>query len=152
MDDRELLLEAWKATVETQRHFNDVAMKLRSFALTLIAAILTAEGLVGAGPFAIGAALITWIAFYLLDRWYYHYLLIGAVLHGQDLEKRAAQLGMSLPEAVDSGGSLLGLTYRISKLNQEGWGVRAKYKVDVYYALIAAAILALLLLRFWALE
>jgi hypothetical protein len=152
MDERELLIEAWKATVETQRHFNDVAMKLRSFALTLVAAILTAEGLVGAGPFALGAALITWIAFYVLDRWYYHYLLIGAVLHGQDLEKRAVELGMSLPAAVDSGGSLLGLTHRISKLNQEGWGLRAKYKIDVYYALIAAAVLVLLWLRFSALE
>jgi len=152
MDERELLLEAWKATVETQRHFNDIAMKLRSFALTLVAAILTAESLVGAGPLAVTAALITWVAFYLLDRWYYHYLLIGAVLHGQDLEKRAVELGMPLPGAADSGGSLLGLTHRISKLNQEGWGLRAKYKIDVYYALIAAAILVILYLRFWALE
>jgi hypothetical protein len=152
MDEKQLLLEAWKAAVETQRHFNDVAMKLRSFALTLVAAIFTAESLVGAGPLAVAAALISWIAFYLLDRWYYHYLLLGAVLHGQELEVRAAALGMALPGAADSGESLLGLTHRISKLNQEGWGVRAKYKIDVFYALIAIAILVVLYLRVGALE
>jgi len=122
-------------------------MKLRSIALTLVAAILTAESLGKAGWLAILAALIVWVAFYLLDRWYYFYLLIGAVLHGEELERRAKAIGLELPGAVDSGESLLGLTHRISKLNQGGWKLPGKYKIDIYYLLIALAILLVLCLR-----
>jgi len=147
MDDKQVLLEAWKTTIATQAHFNDIAMKLRSFALTLVAAILTAESLAKAGWLAVLAALISWFAFYLLDRWYYYYLLIGAVLHGQDLERHATALGLKLPGAFHSNESLLGLTYRISNLNQEGWTLLAKYKIDIYYFLIALAILLILFLR-----
>lgn len=147
MEDKEVLLEVWKTTIATQSHFNDIAMKLRSIALTLVAAILTAESLVQAGWLAILAALIVWVAFYLLDRWYYFYLLIGAVLHGEELERRAKTLGMDLPGAIDSGESLLGLTHRITKLNQGGWKLLAKYKIDIYYLLIALAILLVLCLR-----
>jgi hypothetical protein len=147
MDEKQVLLEAWKTTIASQSHFNEMAMKLRSFAITLLAAILTAESLAHAGWFAVLAALISWVAFYLLDRWYYFYLLIGAVLHGEELERRAKALDLVLPGAIDSGESLLGLTLRISKLNQDGLKLLGKYKVDLYYGLIAVAILVILCLR-----
>jgi hypothetical protein len=149
MDDKQVILEAWKQTIATQMHFNEIVMKLRGFALILVAAILTAESLSRAsgGWLAVCAALISWGGFYLLDRWYYHYLLIGAVLHGEALERRAKELGLALPGAHDSQESVLGLTHRISKLNQEGWKVYAKYKLDIYYAVIALAMLIVLVLR-----
>jgi hypothetical protein len=147
MDEKQLLLEAWKTTIASQSHFNEMGMKLRSFALTLVAAILTAEGVANAGGLAILAALVSWVAFYLLDRWYYFYLLLGAVRHGEALEDRARELGMALPGVVDSAESLLGLTHRVSRLNQEGWKWMGKYKFDLYYLLIALAILMILCLR-----
>ena len=147
MDEKQILLEAWKTTITSQAHFNEMTMKLRSTALTLVAAILTAESLAKSGSLAVLAALISWVAFYGLDRWYYFYLLLGTVLHGQDLEKRAKELGMVLPDAADSANSLLGLTYRVSKLNQEHWKLLGKYKLDVYYALIAVAIGVILCVR-----
>jgi hypothetical protein len=149
MDEKQAIVEAWKQTVATQMHFNEMGMKLRGLALTLLAAILTAESLVKppGGWLAVCAALISWVAFYLLDRWYYFYLLIGAVLHGEALELRAKELGLVLPGAADSQGSMLGLTHRISKLNQEGWKTLGKYKLDMYYAVIALAVLVLLALR-----
>lgn len=149
MDEKQAIVEAWKQTVATQMHFNEMGMKLRGLALTLLAAILTAESLVKppGGWLAICAALISWVAFYLLDRWYYFYLLIGAVLHGEALELRAKELGFGLPGAPDSRDSMLGLTHRISKLNQEGWKTLGKYKLDIYYAVIALAVLVLLVLR-----
>ncbi|MBM4135133.1 MAG: hypothetical protein FJ245_15380 [Nitrospira sp.] len=149
MDEKQAIVEAWKQTVATQMHFNEMGMKLRGLALTLLAAILTAESLVKppGGWLAVCAALISWAAFYLLDRWYYYYLLIGAVLHGEALELRAKELGLVLPGAPDSRDSMLGLTYRISKLNQEGWKTLGKYKLDMYYVVIALAVLVLLVLR-----
>jgi len=147
MDEKQILLEAWKTTITSQAHFNEMTMKLRSTALTLVAAILTAESLAGSGSLAVVAALISWVAFYVLDRWYYFYLLLGTVLHGESLEKRANELGMVLPKEPDSANSLLGLTYRVSKLNQEHWKLLGKYKLDVYYALIAVAIGVILCVR-----
>jgi hypothetical protein len=147
MDEKQVLLEAWKTTIASQAHFNEMGMKLRSFALTLVAAILTAESMASAGWLAVLAALVCWVAFYLLDRWYYFYLLLGTVLHGEALEKRARELGMVLPGALDSAESLLGLTHRVSRLNQEGWKWMGKYKLDLYYLLIAVAIVLILCLR-----
>ena len=145
MDDRQLLLEIWKQTIDTQMRFNDIAMKIRAFALTLVAAVITADALTSGthGNFAILGLLLVWIAFYLMDRWWYHYLLLGAVLHGSALEDRAKELGLTLPE----NRSLFGLTQRISALNQEGLGLKAKYKIDIYYALVFVALLFILWAR-----
>jgi hypothetical protein len=42
-----------------------------------------------------------------------------------------------------SQNSILGLTYRISTLHQFSmFGIKAKYKIDVYYALILAGLTA----------
>jgi hypothetical protein len=72
MDERQLLLEVWKQTIDTQMRFNDIAMKIRAFAWTLVAAVITAEALSSGtqGYFAILALLVVWIAFYLMDRWW----------------------------------------------------------------------------------
>ena len=42
MNEKQLVLEAWKQAVTVQMHFNEIAMKLRAFALTLAAALVTA--------------------------------------------------------------------------------------------------------------
>jgi hypothetical protein len=157
MDDREILIEAWKQTIAVQMHFNDMAMKIRAFALTLIAAILTAQSFASLPMvwLPIVAALGCWSAFYLMDRWWYHYLLLGAVLHGSDLERQAAQLGLTLPPTNKFVASrpLLGVTGRISELNREGFPFAAKYKMDLYYLLVAIGIFLILPARigfsFW---
>jgi hypothetical protein len=152
MDEKQILMEAWKQTIAVQMHFNEIAMKIRAFALTLIAAILTAESLAKAqgSYWAIVAALISWIAFYLMDRWWYHYLLLGAVVHAGDIEEQAKQLGLSIPDRYYPGtfNSMLGLTQRISKLNEEGWKWKAKYKIDAYYGIILITIIIILILRY----
>lgn len=145
MDEKQILLEVWKQTIDTQMRFNDIAMKIRAFALTLVATVLTAQTFSSGaqGYFAIIALLLVWIAFYLMDRWWYHYLLLGAVLHGSALEERARDLGLTLPE----NRSLLGLTQKISILNEEALGLKAKYKIDIYYCLVFIALIIFLLVR-----
>ena len=88
-----LAVEGWKKTVDVQQHFNDIELRIRNFAITFTAAVL---GLVGwalkegmdsflpAGLLAIGT--LAWVAFYLMDRHWYHRFLDGAVAHGQSIE------------------------------------------------------------------
>ena len=38
-NDKKLLLEVWKQCVDVQMHFNDMEMKIRSLAVTVITAI-----------------------------------------------------------------------------------------------------------------
>ncbi len=143
MHDRQVLIEAWKQSVAVQMHFNDLAMRIRAFALTLIAALITAQSLtqVQIVWLPTAAALGCWIAFYFMDRWWYHYLLLGAVLHAQQIEEAAGNLGVA---GLDPAARPLALTGRVATLNREGFPFAAKYKVDLYYLVIGSAVFMLL--------
>lgn len=153
MDEKQVVFEAWKQAVTVQMHFNELAMKLRAFALTLISALVTAESLAGneGGYGATAAAIVSWIAFYLMDRFWYHSLLIGAVLYGRSLESRADALGMSFPPNTEKwpiySSSLLGIADYIGQANQEHWKWRANRKIDAFYAIVAVALFIILLVR-----
>jgi len=146
MDEKQFVLEAWKQTVAVQMHFNDIAVKLRTLALTVVAAILTAQSLSAgkAGPLATFAALLAWGAFYVIDRWWYHALLIGAVEHGLALESRARDLGLQLQD----GASVIGLTGSIGKQRPEGLNLQRRNLIDWFYGLVALALLVVLIIRF----
>jgi hypothetical protein len=95
-----LQLEAWKTTVQVQQHFNDIELKIRGLALTVLTAVLGAAALavrdgteievfgldIKLGAAVLGAGLIAWVAFYFVDQVWYHRLLIGAVRHAETLE------------------------------------------------------------------
>lgn len=96
-----LVLDMWKQTVTVQQHFNDLQLRIRNFAITVFGAVLGATAFavkenlhlsVGgrsaslASTILLGGAL-TWLAFYFMDRWWYHMLLVGAVLQGKALEQ-----------------------------------------------------------------
>jgi hypothetical protein len=42
IEERKLLLDAWKAIVEVQMHFNDMLMRVRNLGITLILAVFGA--------------------------------------------------------------------------------------------------------------
>jgi phosphoglycolate phosphatase-like HAD superfamily hydrolase len=141
-DDRmELAVEAWKVAVDAQKHFNDLEMRVRNFALTLVTAALAAAGLIfkddirlrGFGvDFPLGSAIILtaipiWVAFYLVDRFWYHNLLLGAVRHGQFIERRHEKV---IPE--------LGLAGAIGKASPTPffrWKIHSSRKIDLFYLL-----------------
>jgi hypothetical protein len=43
-DQTEYLLEVWKTTIDVQKHFNELEMRIRSVAITVLAAFLAAAG------------------------------------------------------------------------------------------------------------
>ncbi len=110
-NDKKLLLEVWKQCVDVQMHFNDMEMKIRSLAVTVITAISGAIGYLLKENLQsqieensqnhfwviylfVGAA--AWICFYLMDRFMYHKLLIGAVKAGIETENELKNLGINV--------------------------------------------------------
>jgi hypothetical protein len=112
-------IEIWKKCVDVHQHFNDLEMRIRNFALTVVGALIAAvsftyqQGLqthlfgttVPAGLGLVAAAFFAWVGFFLMDRWWYHILLKGAVMHSAKIEKRYASsipgidLGTTISEA-----------------------------------------------------
>jgi FMN phosphatase YigB (HAD superfamily) len=112
-------IELWKKCVDVHQHFNDLEMRIRNFAITVVGALLAAmsftyqQGLqieifrqpVPAGLGLVVAAIFAWGGFFLMDRYWYHMLLKGAVDHSAKIEKRYAdvipeiELGKTISEA-----------------------------------------------------
>ena len=87
------VIEAWKQTIENQRHFNEICIKIRAVAITTISAFIGAIGflikdleriqdfnLLVYGIITLMAS-IAWFAFYVIDVKWYHKLLNGSVSH-----------------------------------------------------------------------
>ena len=102
-DHRALAIEVWKKVVQTQEHFNEICMKVRTLYATVIAVILSVYGaflkeggtamhvsLVAVDPIvpiSLALVLVTYL-FYFVDRFWYHQLLLGSVAQGAYIERR----------------------------------------------------------------
>jgi phosphoglycolate phosphatase-like HAD superfamily hydrolase len=143
------VLEAWKTTVQVQMHFNDLGLRIRNFALTLLSTTLGAAAL----AFQAGAMLpvraarlplaglllvagtVGWLGCYLMDRFWYHRLLKGAVAHGLFVEERLRDV---LPEA-----GLTGAIARASPNRVLGpIVIHSTARVDIFYLGIAVVLVA----------
>lgn len=117
-DERDAYIEMWKQTIDVQKHFNDIELKIRGLALTILTFTLggaslairngTAIGINGfelqLGALILILGILLWLTFYFVDQIWYHRLLVGAVFHGLELED---ELRKVLPVA--------GLSHRISE-------------------------------------
>jgi hypothetical protein len=136
-------IEVWKKTIEVQEHFNDLELRIRNFAITVLGVVLSGtalsvkEGLavfIFNRPIPLAAlliliALVTWWAFYVMDFHWYHNLLIGAVKHGEKVENKIKSL---LPE--------IDLTHSISDASPAkilGKVRNSREKMRMFYGSIA---------------
>jgi|GEM_PF-5596336 len=147
----ELQLKAWEKTIEVQEHFNDIGLRIRNLFVTLLAATIAVAGygikavqgpstsvplnalILPYMPVITLLGLFICVAFWFLDRLWYHRLLRGAVAVGEDLEKRLAK----------SGIGDIGLTTRISHESRvDVFGLRfdATLRLDFFYGLFAFAL------------
>lgn len=142
---QKLLLEAWKQTVAVQMHFNDLELRIRNFAITLLlaagggAAYSLKEKIFFTLPggntdthvsvLILSFGLLGWIAFYLMDRFWYHKLLYGAVNHGRLIEEKFGDVlsFLRLTGAIGQESSMWFLGLR----------VRSSQKIDAFYLLFA---------------
>ncbi|WP_417498582.1 hypothetical protein [Methylophaga sp.] len=126
MNDNEIVklqLEAWKVVVETQRHFNDVAMKVRHLGFVLVSAMIGAAGFslksgyefkvtfweqpIPVASFLLAFTALLWVVIWFLDSKWYTPFLVGSVESGEDLER-----------AISKRLSNIDLTQRIRKKSQ----------------------------------
>src|SRR3954469_15618031 len=102
-------LSIWEKVIDVQMHFNDLCLRIRSFAISILGVLLGAAAIayrfaghievfcykIPTATIFIAISIIVWLAFYLMDRYWYHELLKGAVHHAQEIE---TSLGNALPE------------------------------------------------------
>jgi len=150
-------IEIWKKCVDVHQHFNDLEMRIRNFAITVAGALLAAvsftyqQGLqaqifdvtVPAGAFLVAAATFAWIGFFLMDRFWYHILLKGAVDHSAKIEKRYAD---AIPEIG------LGKTISEASGNVKILGIKmnSNRRLEAFYAGGAVILTILFFLLLWA--
>lgn len=120
-------------------HFNDIELRIRNFAITLLTAVLGGAAVafregtrvhvftirVSLASLVLMIGLVAWMAFYFVDQIWYHRLLIGAVRHGEAVEK---MLGREIPG--------IGLTRAISAASPyKVWRftLHSKHKIQVFY-------------------
>jgi hypothetical protein len=156
MDDAEKLrtyVELWKQTIDVQKHFNDIEMRIRALALTVLtfalgaAAVAIKDGTrvtVLRGHIELAALIlflsaVLWLIFYFVDQIWYHRLLIGAVVHGESLEAEIAKL---IPLGGDDNKT--GLTKQIhesSPYRLFGKDLHSKAKIRIFYWSVGALLI-----------
>jgi hypothetical protein len=99
---KDIALDVWKQTVDVQMHFNDICMKIRNLAITVLTAVIgfAAYSLkenieidfgnkhLPIGSFIAFGGLAGWIAFWAMDRHWYHNFLRAAGIHAGRVEDR----------------------------------------------------------------
>lgn len=131
------LIDVWKKCLDVQMHFNGIELQIRNYAVTLLVAVI------GAAAYALKehldahlsnysfsmalvilpAGILGWIAFYFMDRHWYHRLLLGSVYHTIKIEKA---LGPELELGVAIGAE--------SPIPLFGKKVHSTQKIDLFYA------------------
>jgi len=145
-DNRQLIITAYTKVIDVQMHFNEMVMRVRNIAVTLILAVFGAAAYSIQHPYFIGgihiAALIiafglaAWASLWVMDLSHFHLLLRGAVKKSSDIED-AYQNDEVLK-------SVFGMTKEISKSSrqwfgrQEIWGkkVTAAGKLHFFYGVV----------------
>lgn len=155
MDIQEIQMRAWEKTIDVQMHFNSIELQIRNYALTLFTAIIAGIGyllkekinIIIKGyifPSSAAAALIGIIimcAFYFMDKYWYHKLLKGSVLHAIDIEGVITDPGLKLTTAIGDS----------SKVKLLGWEIDSNKKYYFfYYPLILIFVILYLALLQWA--
>lgn len=145
-DDVKSRLDIWKTIVGVQKHFNDLELKIRNFAIIALGAVLTGTGFalranlkiqlggtdIPFAAFLLVVGTIVWMAFWFMDRHWYHRLLLGSVRHGMEVEK---SLETVLPE--------IRLTESIKKespTNIFGREVRSHHRLNLFYWTVAGTL------------
>jgi len=115
-EDRKIVVDIWKTIVDVQQHFNDISMRIRGLFVTTLLATFAAIGFllnkelnleigdydVQFATFVPLLGVIITFLFYIIDRYWYHLLLIGSVKHAESIEKeyKTRIPGLSLSKTI----------------------------------------------------
>lgn len=153
LNHAELMISIWVKTIDLQIHFNEMCLTLRRTAVTAIGVTLGAGALAFrfGGNVAIAGSIVSvaflfvlvgialCVAFFLMDRFWYHELLRASVRYAEDMEQPAKELGLPCP---------LDLSRKIRERNQQGVLRSGGRKIFAFYAIIAAGLVVAAILLF----
>jgi hypothetical protein len=154
--DRDRAVEAWKQTISVQMHFNEICMKIRNTAITMLvgaiglAAYSTKEMMevevfgfrVQIGALIAIVGLVGWAAFWSMDRHWYHMFLRAAGVHAGSIEtrwrKRLPELLLSSQITETSRRYLFKKRKKhliLKKWKEEGIKFDSGRRLDTFYAI-----------------
>jgi len=145
-----VILEEWKVVIETQMHFNDMIMRMRTTMLSVVIAIFSAAGLafgqypnrfLQVGNFRIhvsGAIVLFGVAvlasIFVVDYFYYYRMLLGSVQRGYQIDE-------AFKERKIGSTHLFGMTTAIrdsvGKPGKSRWFVIAFYLVPFLLGIVS---------------
>lgn len=102
------IIEEWKVVIQTQMHFNDLIMKVRTATLSVVLAVFGAAGYSFStdevspltindmtfhpSALIVGSGIFILVAVFVVDYGYYYKMLIGAVTRGYQFDKEFQEL------------------------------------------------------------
>lgn len=143
-------ISIWEKVIDVQMHFNDLCLKIRSFAVSMLGVLLGAAAIayrfaghielfsykMPTATIFIAISIVAWLAFYLMDRYWYHELLKGAVHHAQKIE---SSLKIEVPE--------IELAHSIREQSHKSLRMNAARKLHIFYiSIFVVQIVALIAL------
>ena len=144
MEETKLILEEWKTVIQTQMHFNDMIMKMRTTGVTIILAFFGAAAIslqyanlylticnfsFHASVLIIICGLVMLSGIFVLDYFYYFKMLLGAV-------ERGYQIDRAYKDKLIDGAKMFGLSTEIRKA--VGRPDRSKVYICIFYGLVFA--------------
>lgn len=152
-DEYKNVIDIWKTSLGVQQHFNDLELRIRNFAVTLLVGVLSAIAFALKEHYvihffgftfslAVGiclAGIVGVLGFYFMDRYWYHKLLLGSVRQTVSIERKFAN---KIPEM-----SLSGAIGAASPLRLRFVEIHSSEKIDIFYS----GGLAVLIVLCWAL-
>lgn len=129
-------IEIWEKVVDVQMHFNDLCLKVRNFAVSILGVMLGASAVAyrfgghasiygysfHTSAIFILISMFIWLAFFMMDRYWYHELLKGSVHHGLEVENSIKE---KFPE--------IALAHSIRAQSHNSLNMNAAKKLNVFY-------------------
>lgn len=140
-DETKLILDEWKTVIETQMHFNEMIMTMRTTSVSVVLAVFSAAAYslqfnmfinigiknVHVAFFIVLFGIFMHIGIFVIDYFYYYKMLLGAV-------ERGYQIDNLYTDKIIDGTRMFGMTTLIR--DKIGTPNRAKYFVWVFYFII----------------
>lgn len=140
------LIKVWEKVVDLQMRFNEMCMNLRRTAISVLGVMLAAGALsfrfggiieikskqISVAFVFVAIALLVWISFYLMDRYWYHQLLRSTVSYAESLQSSATNAGLSFE---------LDVSKRIREENHKSLNLSGAAKINWFYGVIAVSLL-----------
>jgi len=143
-EDTKNLIDIWKTVVDVQKHFNDIEIRVRSLAITIFTFLIggigysTKENIIleifslriPVSAVVSTIAIIVMLAFYLMDRHWYHNFLHSSVQQGIDIEKEIQNIypNIKLTEGIKKTSPLSLLANKLQ--------IHSNGKIRIFYFLL----------------